>query len=201
MGLLAGYQTTDPISKKVVVNWSSNLAQLLEALGDLGYACPAALLNPAPRIAANRRRAWLPCVLVGQNAAVRSQMTQSVATLMRQLQDTASETIDLERLLLRPTSDMHEHWNSLASSSQRQPSPARGGAKKKQQQQQPKWVSLHAKVFKKAGFVHPPAVSQALRTHQSKAHLSEREVVLAWRYLGWVLEFRCSHVTMTCLER
>ena len=48
-------------TKQVHENLLSNLSLLLRGLQDLGYTTPYGILNPTPRVEANRRRAWLPC--------------------------------------------------------------------------------------------------------------------------------------------
>ena len=65
VGLYKGFLKKDPVTWAMLEDTYSNLSLLLNFLQRAGYCTPRGIANPAPRLPANRRRAWLPCFLVG----------------------------------------------------------------------------------------------------------------------------------------
>ena len=120
VGLFKGFLRKDPVTWKLLEDTYSNLSILLRFLQKTGYCAPRGVANPAPRLPANRRRAWLPCFLVDDDACDGVQarscdsLLEAANELFERLQAHATVQIAPEALRMTPHTPDHEYWLKCA---------------------------------------------------------------------------------------
>jgi site-specific DNA-cytosine methylase len=192
IGLLKGYTRKNPITNQLVIDFCSNLAVLLDALRDMGYVCPFARVNPAPRMAANRARAWLPCVYrpdlgeAGNGLALLEATGRDLLTL---LTTDCEKCIPMTRIKMDLDSKGFDFWHWKASSKQQLQQAAShehqgyghisssnsSSSSTHHECRGSKWLVLHSRMFNKAGLTWPPILSDELSALASEAGLTNRE--------------------------
>jgi site-specific DNA-cytosine methylase len=183
-GLLNGYQRADSLTLEVAIDTCSNLAVLLDALRRMGYVCPFAKVNPAPRMAVNRARAWLPCVHrpdLADNPDAIEAMELVGRTLLTELTGHCDTCIPMERIKMEPESKDFDLWCAKANGSGSEPmqNHSQGISSGKDHlyphRRSYKWRHLHAKMFEKAGLVYPPSLTEKMQKLALEAGLTDRE--------------------------
>ena len=159
VGLFKGFLKKDPVTWKLLEDTFSNLSILLRFLERTGYCAPRGIANPAPRLPANRRRAWLPCFLVGDacdgaQAETCDSLREAANELFEHLQGHASIQIAPESLRITPHTPEHAHWLECAVEERTDRAAAEPtAATVSSGARVPKYRALHAKEFQRSGLL------------------------------------------------
>ena len=144
------------------------MSMLLSFLESRGYCAPRGVLNPAPRLPANRRRAWLPCFRVKQpcdgvqgsppcDGVQGGGLQEAAAQLLQLLQErVSSAAISLERLLLWLTPLERQYWLAQAVAERPVGDPAAKGCRRDGVRRVAKYRAAHEASFCRAGLQYPP---------------------------------------------
>ena len=161
--MFKGFLRKDPVTWKLLEDTYSNLSILLRFLQKTGYCAPRGVANPAPRLPANRRRAWLPCFLVhddacdGVQARSCDSLLEAANDLFERLQDHATVQIAPEALRMTPHTPDHEYWLKCAVGERADQVGAEpGAATVSRGGKEHKFRALHARAFRSSGLVYPP---------------------------------------------
>ena len=197
VGLFKGFLKKDPVTWKLLEDTFSNLSILLHFLRRAGYCAPRGVANPAPRLPSNRRRAWLPCFLIGTDCdSVRSgscdSLLEAAHDLFEHLQGHASLQIAPESLRMTPHTPEHVYWLKCAVDERPARDAEPGAAAVPSGTKAPKYRDLHLKEFQRSGLLYPPQFSQNELALAREMRMTTREAEVLY-YLDRVRPMMHEH--------